>query len=91
MSALERGESRLDGNAIAGLMVEIFGREMTPAVGVCGSCRAEWRLAEVRVYGRAPGIVARCPRCEGVLLQIVETPDRIWVSLSGLAVLEIDR
>ena len=50
---------RLDGNAIGGVLAEIFGTEMTVAVGVCGSCGATGPVAELHVYVRAPGIVVR--------------------------------
>jgi SnoaL-like domain/Family of unknown function (DUF6510) len=33
----------LDGNRAAGLLREVFGREMTAAVATCGSCRV-WEL-----------------------------------------------
>jgi len=36
MRPLEDGV--LDGNAIGGLLIEVFGTEMTTAVGTCGSC-----------------------------------------------------
>jgi len=84
-------ETRLDGNAIAGLAMEIFGREMTLAAGVCGSCRTQSLLAELHVYRRAPGTVVRCPACEAVLLRVVEAPGRMWVDLSGLATLELEQ
>jgi hypothetical protein len=82
-------ESRLDGNAFAGLAAEIFGREMTLATGVCGSCGARSLLAELHVYRRAPGTVVRCRGCGAVLIRVVEAPGRMWVDLSGLATLEI--
>ena len=82
-------ESRVDGNAIAGLAAEIFGREMTLATGVCGTCRARSLLAELHVYRRAPGTVVRCRACGAVLIRVVEAPGRMWVDLSGLATLEI--
>ena len=53
---------RLDGNAIGGVLAEIFGTEMTVAVGVCGSCGATGPVAELHVYMRAPGIVVRSSR-----------------------------
>jgi hypothetical protein len=83
-------ESRLDGNAVAGLLTEIFGREMTLATGVCGSCGARSLFAEVHVYRRAPGTVVRCKACEAVLLRVVEAPGRMWVDLSGLATIQIE-
>jgi Family of unknown function (DUF6510) len=79
----------VDGNALAGIVAELFGREMTLATGICGSCRAESRVAELRVYVTA-GFVARCPACGAVLVRIVETPARTWLDLSGLATLAID-
>jgi len=30
----------LDGNAIAGLLQEVFAAEMTTAIGICGDCGA---------------------------------------------------
>lgn len=81
-------ERRLDGNAIAGIALELFGRELTLATGVCGSCGAAALVAELRVYMGA-GIVVRCPSCEAVLMRIVESPRRVWLDLSGLATLEI--
>src|SRR4051794_5080885 len=44
----------LDGNAIAGLLHDVFGAEMTTATGACGSCGATSVVAELTVYRRAP-------------------------------------
>jgi hypothetical protein len=82
-------EHTLDGNAIGGILLEVFGLEMTPARGVCRSCGAREQLARTDVYVRAPGIVVRCRHCEGVLLRIVRSHDRAWIDLSGIASLEI--
>lgn len=79
---------RLDGNALAGVAAGLFGREMTLAVGTCGSCRAVALVAELHVYVSA-GVVARCPACGATLLRIVEGRDRTWLDLGGLATLEI--
>jgi Zn finger protein HypA/HybF involved in hydrogenase expression len=81
---------RLDGNAIGGVLAEIFGTEMTLAVCVCGSCGSTGSVAELHVYMRAPGVVVRCPNCESVLLKIVESERRRWLDLSGLRTLELD-
>lgn len=62
----------LDGNAIAGALYEVFGVEMTAETGVCRSCGTPSLVAELRVYTRAPGAVARCPRCDAVMLVLVE-------------------
>jgi len=81
--------ARLDGNAVAGLLGELVGRELTLATGVCGSCGASAFVAELHVYLRAPGTVVRCPACEAVLSRIVEGRGRVWLDLSGLATLEL--
>jgi hypothetical protein len=81
---------RLDGNAIGGVLGEIFGREMTIAVGVCASCGATGPVAELHVYMRGPGIVGRCPTCESVLLKIVQSDRRTWLDLRGIRSLQID-
>jgi len=81
--------ARLDGNAVAGLLAGLFGRELTLATGVCGSCGVSSLVAELHVYVRAPGTVVRCPACEAVLLRIVEGPARTWLDLSGLATLQL--
>jgi hypothetical protein len=80
---------RLDGNAIGGILGELLGGEMTAAMGTCSSCGARGIVAELHVYVRAPGVVARCPQCESVLIRVVRSPDRAWLDLSGLAVLEL--
>jgi hypothetical protein len=80
---------RLDGNAIGGLLAEVFGREMTLAEATCGSCGTRGVVAEVHVYERAPGAVARCPNCEAVLLVVVERRGQFCVDLGGVAALDL--
>jgi Family of unknown function (DUF6510) len=82
---------RLDGNAIGGLLGEIFGAEMTTALGVCGSCGARGVVAELHVYLSAPGAVVRCRECGSVVMCIVQSQTRTWLGLGGLATLELDR
>ena len=74
----------VDGNAIAGLLQEVFGTEMTTAASVCGSCGAVHQVAELTVYQQAPGTVVRCRSCESVLMVFVRIRDRICVALLGL-------
>ena len=80
---------KLDGNAIAGELVELFGVEMTVATGICGECGAVEQVARLDVYVHAPGTVVRCPHCEAVLMRIVRGRDRVWLDLSGVRSLEI--
>jgi hypothetical protein len=82
-------ERRLDGNAIGGVMLELFGVEMTTAVGICGSCGAHAEMARAEVYADAPGIVVRCFNCKAVQATIVRGRDRTWLNMSGLSAIEI--
>jgi hypothetical protein len=78
-------ELRLDGNAAAGLLSEVFAAEMTTATGTCASCGAENVMARVQLWAHAPGAVLRCPICIAVLMCVVRVPDGgLVVDLSGL-------
>ena len=65
----------LDGNAVGGVLAEVFGEDLTGAMGTCPDCGAEGALATLRAFTHAPGIVLRCPSCDSVQLVVVRTPD----------------
>ena len=69
----------LDGNAIAGQLFEHYGTEMTTASGSCAHCGSSAQFAELRVYSRAPGAVARCPTCGHVVIVLVQARDTLQV------------
>jgi uncharacterized protein DUF6510 len=73
----------VDGNAIAGDLFELFGDEMTTAVGTCAHCGASGVIAELRVYMRAPGAVARCPHCDGVTMVLITVRGSPRIDLAG--------
>jgi Family of unknown function (DUF6510) len=79
----------LDGNAIAGLLHDVFGNELTTAASTCGHCADERPVAELVVYLRAPGTVVRCRTCASVLMVMVEVRGIVCVDLNGLATLEL--
>jgi Family of unknown function (DUF6510) len=79
----------LDGNAIGGLLHEIFGTEMTAAVGTCANCGATGPVAETVVYLQAPGTVMRCRTCTAVLMVVIRRSETNCVDLSGIAALEL--
>ena len=81
----------LDGNAAAGPLLAAFGIEMTAVPGACAHCGTVNVVAALRAYTRAPGIVLRCPACDGVVLRIVETPAGTLVDASGAAWLRFER
>jgi hypothetical protein len=80
----EAQDRTLDGNAIGGLLAEVFGTEMTAAVGTCGSCGTAGPVAEMMVFRSAMGTVARCRVCEGVLMVVVRSFGLYCVDLQGL-------
>lgn len=80
----------LDGNAAAGELSRIFGIDVTGAEGQCAHCGSTRRFAEARLYMRAPGLVARCPVCEHVLLRLVSTRQRVFLDVRGMTYLGLD-
>jgi len=78
----------LDGNAIAGLLDDVFGEEMTTAGGVCGHCGTRDLLAECEDYLGGPGVVPRCRTCRGLPMVLVEVREVRCVDLRWLASLE---
>lgn len=79
----------LDGNALGGLLFEVFGAEMTAAAGSCDGCGAVEAVGALLVHDRGPGVVVRCPHCTSVLLRVVRRTDRHLVDLRGLRWLEV--
>jgi hypothetical protein len=79
----------LDGNAIAGLLADVFGEEMTNATGTCATCGASGEVGSFVVYLRGPGTVARCRACTAVLMVLVTVRGVTCVDLGGLASLQM--
>ncbi|MGH8958330.1 MAG: DUF6510 family protein [Acidimicrobiia bacterium] len=77
-------DRHLDGNAIGGLLQELFGQEMTHQLGCCGNCGAVNSLGATVVYLDAPGSVVRCPACGSVLLVAVALPTGWRVTMESL-------
>ena len=78
-----------DGTALTGPLHGVLGMEITTAVGRCAGCGRTAPMADVRVFDRAPGLVARCPVCDQVLLRLVQGPGRAWLELRGLSYLQV--
>jgi hypothetical protein len=82
---------RLDGNAAAGILSEVFTAEMTTAIGTCASCGATNAFGAVQLYAQAPGAVLRCPNCTAMLMCLVRVPQGgMVVDLSGLRRIRIN-
>ena len=81
----------LDGNAVAGLLYEIFAAEVTTSLTECASCGKQGEVGTLLVYGQAPGVVLRCPVCQNIVMRIVQTPVDIYLDARGVRFLRLRR
>jgi hypothetical protein len=84
-------ENRLDGNTAAGVLVEIFGVDMTASATECDNCGHEGELGALLAFGQGHGLVLRCPACSSVVLRVVETPTNFVLDARGTVALRIAR
>ncbi len=84
-------ELMLDANAIAGLLFEIFGTEMTASHTECATCGNEGEIGELLAFTQGPGIILRCSSCENVVMRIVQTSDEIILDARGAVYLRLAR
>lgn len=84
-------EMMLDGNALGGMFLEMFGVEMTAAPTECAHCGTANAMGALLMFTQAPGIVLRCPACEQIMVRIVQTPDALYLDARGAAYLRIAR
>jgi hypothetical protein len=89
MTEIEGAHGYVDGNTLAGPLAEVFAVDLTTAVGRCAGCGRTGPVATLRVYTQAPGLVARCPGCDGVVLRLVRGPGSVWLDLRGAVSLHI--
>src|SRR5688500_16900999 len=82
MSA-EGERSTLDGNAVAGLLREVFAFEATAAWTTCTGCGRNRPMAELMVYAVELGAILRCPSCDEAVVRIGRTPRGLWLDLRG--------
>jgi uncharacterized protein DUF6510 len=86
---MQTEEMRLDGNAAAGALREIFATDVTAALATCIACGAVSPVGALLEYGHGMGVVLRCPGCSAVVLRVVRSPRRLRVDMSGVAVMAI--
>jgi hypothetical protein len=88
---MDDAELRLDGNAAAGMLREVFVHDLSGATGQCASCGAIAEVGGQHLYmqPQSPGAVLRCLSCESVLMVFVHNRGRYRFGLQGLKWLEI--
>ncbi len=75
----------LDGSATAGILAEIFSRDITDCPAECTYCGRQGQLGSLLAFTQAPGIVLRCPSCLNVMLRLVRAPAGTYLDMRGLA------
>jgi hypothetical protein len=91
--SMDGANLKLDGNAMAGLLHEVFVDDVTAARGACASCGsiADIGAQQAFMYPTSPGAVLRCAACESVLMVIVHTRTTVRVGFEGLAWIELSQ
>jgi hypothetical protein len=74
---------RLDGNAAAGILSEIFVPDPTTARATCAHCGTIRALGALLVYTHGMGTVMRCPSCDAVVLRVARPRTHLWLDLTG--------
>jgi Zn finger protein HypA/HybF involved in hydrogenase expression len=83
-------EHRLDGNAAAGALGEIFSFEMTSAQTACASCGALWRVGQTMVYAHELGTIVRCANCDNAMIRVAQNPRGYFLDLRGVSYLQVE-
>ncbi len=81
----------VDGNALAGMLHEMFSVEMTVAPIECAGCGNTGAIGSLKVYSQSPGWVVRCPICHNIVIRIVKTPGHFYLDARGAVFLSIPR
>ena len=80
---------RLDGNAAAGVLAEIFVGEMTSAQVTCAQCGRTGSLGSLLMYGGQVGTILRCPTCDCAQLRIARVHGQFWMDMRGMSMMRI--
>jgi hypothetical protein len=84
-------QRRLDGNAVGGILGEIFAFEVTMAEVACGRCGTAHRVGAQLAYMSEIGTIVRCASCDHALIRVArdEERGRNWLDLRGFSYLMI--
>jgi hypothetical protein len=81
--------SYVDGNALSAALSLVFGTDVAAGDCICAHCDHHHAFAEAHVYLRNPGMVMRCPNCEGAELILVEIENHLYLTIRGLATINL--
>ncbi|HYQ85366.1 MAG TPA: DUF6510 family protein [Rubrobacter sp.] len=83
-------ELRLDGNAAAGTLGEVFSFEVTTTHYACEGCGRVAHIGEAIAYMTEIGTIVRCPSCEDALIRLAHNRGRYWIDLRGIRYLQVE-
>lgn len=73
----------MDGNAAAGMLYDVFSREMTASECECASCGRIGDVGTLLAFMHGPGVILRCPACGNVCLRIARTREHLFLDARG--------
>lgn len=78
-------ETRLDGNAEAGELRQLFAVDVTIAMATCAGCGTQAEVGALPSYAHEMGVVLRCSTCGNVVLRLVRTPRATYFEARGMS------
>jgi hypothetical protein len=85
----DEATTRLDGNAAAGILTEVFCGEPSGAMIVCAGCGATAAIGALMAYGLELGAILRCPHCDTAVLRLGAAGATLWLDLRGAVSLRV--
>lgn len=76
-------QTRLDGNAAAGLLSTVLRGEPSEIVLICAGCGANAPMGGLLAYGMEMGAILRCPACDTAVLRAGAAGTALWLDLRG--------
>jgi Family of unknown function (DUF6510) len=73
----------LDGNISANLLQKIFAPDVTLATIRCVACDCVCRVGSLDLHAAPMGTVLNCADCGRVLMRAVDTPQGLWLEMTG--------
>ena len=85
----DEGVTRLDGNAAAGVLTQVFRGEPSGALIVCAGCGETAPIGALMAYGLKLGAILRCPNCDTAVLRLGAAGATLWLDLRGAVSLRV--
>jgi hypothetical protein len=76
--------THVDGNALAGVLADALGIDVTTMRMTCANCGTVTVVAETMVTFDGPGPVAHCPTCAAILLRVVGADGEVSIDVRGI-------